>query len=160
MPWKSVRVRNDDGWQNKASKSIKQSSYDLTETEAPRTGPVQVCMSFLHTCSGCQINFSDFWMCERMAICFSWLFWGIFYFSWMDYPTSMWGFLFCLIISSFVMFSCVFLDVCSFLMKDRKTMEVGRNWEKAEGRVTIIWIYIFKKEKGKLLCTLKRSTEY
>lgn len=103
------------------------SSYELTETDTANTacyGLDQV--SWVHIIALVLFFYGtpecrNEWFSDSCA--FSWALFLVFVFF---CPTFMWWFLFHLIIFCFVMFGCYLFKACSFLMRDRRGVDLDK----------------------------------
>jgi len=125
--------------------TTEQSLCEIPEAQTASTGSTQVSTrpSAYITISGL-VFLWDSWVCERVALWFLCLLLGLFYFA---CPTSMWCFLFYLMIY-LIMFGCSLLDASSFLMRNREGVDLdGRGGGKElEGEGGGYCIQIMSKE--------------
>jgi hypothetical protein len=78
----------------------------------------------------------SFSLWEQVGLWLLCLLWDFFPLVWLLCLTSIWSFLLCLTIVCCTMFHCCLLEICSFLMRDRKRVdeEKGMRERSREGR--------------------------
>lgn len=118
---KTVRTRGEDTRRTRPSDSIKQSSCELAEHDPESTGPTGICIGSPAVYYSFQLSvFME--VCEWAGLWLLCLLLGSFTPVELPGPALVWWVLF-FIIFYFVMFACLLLETCSFLMRGGKGMD-------------------------------------